>query len=43
MTKAVQAALQSMVDDGSYAEILDAWGVSDGGITEITINAASNG
>jgi polar amino acid transport system substrate-binding protein len=43
MTKAVQAALQSMVDDGSYAEILEAWGVADGGIEEITINAASNG
>lgn len=41
MAKAVQAALQSMVDDGSYGKILDAWGVADGGITEITINAAS--
>lgn len=43
MTKAVQAALQSMVDDGSYGKILDAWGVSDGGISTITINAATNG
>ncbi|WP_174844853.1 ABC transporter substrate-binding protein [Cryobacterium sp. TMS1-13-1] len=43
LTKAVQAALQSMVDDGSYGEILDAWGVTDGGIDTITINAASNG
>jgi polar amino acid transport system substrate-binding protein len=42
-TKAVQAALQSMVDDGSYGRILDKWGVSDGGITQITINAAANG
>lgn len=41
MAEAVQAALQSMVDDGSYAKILDDWGVADGGITEITINAAS--
>ncbi|TFD80322.1 ABC transporter substrate-binding protein [Cryobacterium sp. Sr8] len=43
MAEAVQAALQSMVDDGSYAEILEAWGVSDGGIDTITINAASKG
>jgi polar amino acid transport system substrate-binding protein len=43
LTKAVQAALQSMVDDGSYGDILDAWGVADGGVDEITINAAANG
>ncbi len=43
LAEAIQAALQSMVDDGSYAEILDTWGVSDGGIDEITINAAANG
>ena len=43
LTDAVQAALQSMVDDGSYATILDAWGVTDGGLDEITINAAANG
>ncbi|KFF60065.1 ABC transporter substrate-binding protein [Cryobacterium sp. MLB-32] len=43
LTKAVQAALQSMVDDGSYGKILDTWGVTDGGIATITINAAANG
>jgi polar amino acid transport system substrate-binding protein len=43
LTPAVQAALQSMVDDGSYEAILDEWGVADGGIDEITINAAANG
>ena len=43
LTLAVQAALQSMVDDGSYTKILDAWGVTDGGIDTITINAAANG
>lgn len=43
MAKAVQAALQSMVDDGSYAAILDKWGVADGGLSTITINAAANG
>ena len=43
LTKAVHAALQSMVDDGSYHAILDEWGVADGGIDEITINAGANG
>lgn len=43
LDKAVQAALQSMVDDGSYVEILETWGVADGALTEITINAASKG
>jgi polar amino acid transport system substrate-binding protein len=43
MAEAVQAALQSMVDDGSYLELLDAWGVSSGGLDVITINAASQG
>jgi polar amino acid transport system substrate-binding protein len=43
MAKAVQAALQSMVYDGSYGRILDKWGVSDGGLKEITINAVAKG
>lgn len=43
MAEAVQAALQSMVDDGSYAALLDSWGVGDGGLTTITINAATKG
>lgn len=43
MATAVQAALQSMVDDGSYGKILDKWGVADGGIKKITINAAKKG
>jgi polar amino acid transport system substrate-binding protein len=41
--KALQAALQSLVDDGTYKKILDKWGVADGGIDKITINAAANG
>ena len=36
---ALQAALQSMVDDGTYLDILEEWGVADGAIDEITINA----
>ena len=43
LAKAVQAALQSLVDDGTYGDILDEWGVADGAIDTITINAASNG
>ncbi|TQO19949.1 amino acid ABC transporter substrate-binding protein (PAAT family) [Rhodoglobus vestalii] len=43
MAQVVQAALQSMVDDGSYLELLDAWGVASGGLDVITINAASQG
>lgn len=42
MAEAVRAALQSMVDDGSYGKILSAWGVEDGGLSSITINAATN-
>jgi polar amino acid transport system substrate-binding protein len=41
--KAIQAALQSMVDDGSYGAILANWGVTDGAVKKITINAAANG
>ncbi|GAB3037679.1 ABC transporter substrate-binding protein [Parafrigoribacterium mesophilum] len=43
LTKALQAALQSMVDDGSYTKILQKWGVENGAIDKITINAASKG
>jgi polar amino acid transport system substrate-binding protein len=43
LAEAVQAALQAMVDDGTYGDILDEWGVADGAIDEITINAAANG
>lgn len=41
MAEAIQAALQAMVDDGSYAAILEKWGVGAGGLTEITINAGA--
>src|SRR5664280_748648 len=43
MAKAVQAALQSMVDDGSYGKILAKWGVADGRLKTITINAGTKG
>ncbi len=38
---ALQAALQSLVDDGTYLDILNEWGVADGAIDEITINAGA--
>ncbi|WP_110589719.1 ABC transporter substrate-binding protein [Microbacterium suaedae] len=37
---AFQAALQSLVDDGTYAEILERWDVSLGALDEITVNGA---
>lgn len=40
MKEAVQAALQKLMDDGTYKKILDNWGVGDGGITESKINGA---
>lgn len=41
-TKAVQAALQSLMDDGTYLDILKKAGIESGALTEATINAAKN-
>ncbi|WP_024356987.1 ABC transporter substrate-binding protein [Leucobacter chironomi] len=41
-TKAVQAALQSLIDDGTYLKILTAAGIEAGALDEATINAAKN-
>lgn len=43
MAKAVQAAVQSLIDDGTYGKILDKWGVADGAVQTAQINAASKG
>ena len=43
MAKAVQAALQSMLDDGSYGKVLDKWGVADGAVKKTPVNAAARG
>ncbi|PRI12383.1 ABC transporter substrate-binding protein [Leucobacter massiliensis] len=40
-TQAVQAALQSLIDDGTYLEILTGAGVESGALTEATINAGT--
>lgn len=42
MTKAVQAALQSLMDDGTYLDILTKAGFESGALPKATINAAKN-
>ncbi|MEO8883958.1 MAG: ABC transporter substrate-binding protein [Devosia sp.] len=37
---AIQKTMQALVDDGTYTKILNKWGVADGAISTITINAA---
>jgi polar amino acid transport system substrate-binding protein len=41
LAAAVQAGMQSLIDDGTYGEILAEWGVEDGGVDTIEINAGS--
>ncbi|MEV8339187.1 ABC transporter substrate-binding protein [Leucobacter sp. NPDC077196] len=40
-TKAVQAALQSLIDDGTYLEILTEAGIEDGAVEQADINAGT--
>ena len=40
--KAIQGALQQLIADGTYKQILDKWGVSDGAIDSPQINAATS-
>ncbi|WP_209559641.1 ABC transporter substrate-binding protein [Frigoribacterium sp. PvP032] len=35
---AVAAALDSLIEDGTYGEVLDAWGITSGSVTEATVN-----
>lgn len=42
MAPAVQAALQSMMDDGTYLAILDQWGVEAGAVTTATLNGGKS-
>ncbi len=42
MTKAVQAALQSLMDDGTYVDILTRAGIESGALDTATINAGQN-
>jgi polar amino acid transport system substrate-binding protein len=38
LAPAFQAALQSLIDDGTYAEILEAWGLADAALESAEIN-----
>ena len=40
MAEAASAALQGLMDDGTYGAIADKWGLSSGKVTTATINAA---
>lgn len=43
LADAIQKAFQAIVDDGTYTKILDKWGVADGGLKTITIDATTKG
>lgn len=38
LTKAVQAAVQKLMDDGTWQKILEAWGIEDGALDKAEIN-----
>lgn len=38
LTEALQKALQKLIDDGTYLEILEAWDNADGAVTEAVLN-----
>jgi polar amino acid transport system substrate-binding protein len=42
LQQALQKAIQSMMDDGTYKQILSKWGVESGAISQATINGASS-
>jgi polar amino acid transport system substrate-binding protein len=37
-TKAIQGALQKLMDDGTYLQILTSWGVQQGAVTASEVN-----
>jgi polar amino acid transport system substrate-binding protein len=39
LIEAIQAAMQAIIDDGTYEDILSEWGVEGGAVDEATINA----
>ena len=41
LAAAVQTAMQSLIDDGTYGDILAEWGVESGGVDTIEINAGT--
>ncbi|MQS13985.1 ABC transporter substrate-binding protein [Streptomyces kaniharaensis] len=42
LTKPVQGAIQSLMDDGTYKQILEKWGVQAGAIDKSVINGATS-
>lgn len=42
LKEALQKAIQSMIDDGTYKQVLDKWGVSAGAIKQATVNGAQS-
>ena len=42
MKTALQKAIQAMIDDGTYKQILDKWGVTAGAVTKATVNGAQS-
>lgn len=38
LTEAIQAAVQKLIDDGTYLEILEAWDNADGAVDEAVLN-----
>ncbi len=42
LKQALQKAIQSMIDDGTYTQILSKWGVEAGGIKQATVNGAQS-
>ena len=42
LQQALQKAIQAMMDDGTYTQILAKWGVESGGLKQATINAATS-
>ena len=43
LAKAVQGAVQALIDDGSYKKILDKWGVGAGAVTKSELNPQTSG
>ncbi len=41
LAESIQGAIQSMIDDGSYEQILSKWGLEDGAVTTSEVNPAS--
>ncbi len=42
LKEAMQKALQSMIDDGTYKQVLAKWGVEAGAISQATVNGAQS-